>query len=838
MAETVIIDIKVSNAEAVKEIEQSTAAINALKEQEKELREERMKGNVSREEYYKKLTEIREETERHKQSLTTYRKALKDNIKTEKENADSLNRMRQTLRQMLGEYDRLSKAEREGAKGQEMLKHIQDLTNELNEAEQASGRFQRQVGNYPAAFKGFEKYLPLLQGGVKGLTINLAAMGKQLLKIMLNPLVASAAAAVVVFQKLRDAFKRNDDAGVNLQKLLVAFKPVLDVFRKGLDAIVGVLGKMAAGIANAVTWVMKLIPGLREMAEAEQDIVASTDALEEREREYTVNSAKRSAEISEIRAKAAEKNRYTAEQRKQLLEQAMDLEQQDLKEAKVIAAEKLRLARQEAKVKSDTSDEMKNKIAELEAANYRAIENYNTGIRSLQKQYQTAVSEIDSEEKKLNEERKKRAAEAKKRRENELKERRATQDLIIAAMREGIDKERELLRVQQERAIEDLRNRLKNEADLTKAMRKELNEQLILLQAQHQLERAKLEKEYAQKQAKMQIEAFEAIAKKEAELTKMYFEAKTLATQNELDRQLAAVRDNAEETAFIIQQAAQRELKEAQMKNLAIRRENYQTEEEYKLALEKATADVIAAQKKATDAAKATAEAVRQTKEATAAAQRELTSTFGDIAENFGDLFETLASEDARYQDYATAMGYLQLLTSTAVSIATAVEGATKAAAATGAAAPFTLAAYIGEMVATVVGAIGKAKSLMAATANMPTYATGGVVNGAGTGTSDSITARVSNGESILTAKATAMFYDQLSAMNVAGGGRPFDKSKGNRFAQGGVVSTTTLLSGRQITAMADMIGEAVSKIQPVVSVREITNVANRVKVKEIIAQQ
>ena len=50
----------------------------------------------------------------------------------------------------------------------------------------------------------------------------------------------------------------------------------------------------------------------------------------------------------------------------------------------------------------------------------------------------------------------------------------------------------------------------------------------------------------------------------------------------------------------------------------------------------------------------------------------------------------------------------------------------------------------------------------------------GAYVRGPGTAKSDSINSKLSDGESVLTAKATSLFYDQLSAMNVAGGGRPF----------------------------------------------------------------
>jgi len=57
--------------------------------------------------------------------------------------------------------------------------------------------------------------------------------------------------------------------------------------------------------------------------------------------------------------------------------------------------------------------------------------------------------------------------------------------------------------------------------------------------------------------------------------------------------------------------------------------------------------------------------------------------------------------------------------------------------------------------------------------------ASGGMVVGYGSGTSDSIPAMLSNGESIINAASTAMFKPLLSTINIIGGGR--------RFAQGGI---------------------------------------------------
>ncbi len=63
-----------------------------------------------------------------------------------------------------------------------------------------------------------------------------------------------------------------------------------------------------------------------------------------------------------------------------------------------------------------------------------------------------------------------------------------------------------------------------------------------------------------------------------------------------------------------------------------------------------------------------------------------------------------------------------------------------------------------------------------------PQFARGGMVRGAGTGTSDSISAKLSNGETVINARSTRMFKPILSAINQAGGGVG--------FASGGTLDT------------------------------------------------
>jgi hypothetical protein len=72
-----------------------------------------------------------------------------------------------------------------------------------------------------------------------------------------------------------------------------------------------------------------------------------------------------------------------------------------------------------------------------------------------------------------------------------------------------------------------------------------------------------------------------------------------------------------------------------------------------------------------------------------------------------------------------------------------------------------------------------------------PALARGGVVGGYGSGTSDSVKAKLSKGEVVINAKSARMFRGALSNMNVAGGGVS--------FASGGA---TSLDNGGDITNM------------------------------------
>lgn len=103
------------------------------------------------------LTDLKEKTRQHaleNEALKRLRKEYSDNIKIEGAASDSLVALRKQLSLLNAEYDRLSATDRKVTVGTNLQKQIQALNTEISSAEQATGRYQRNVGNYASSWNG------------------------------------------------------------------------------------------------------------------------------------------------------------------------------------------------------------------------------------------------------------------------------------------------------------------------------------------------------------------------------------------------------------------------------------------------------------------------------------------------------------------------------------------------------------------------------------------------------------------------------------------------------------------------------------------------------------
>ena len=178
-----------------------------------------------------------------------------------------------------------------------------------------------------------------------------------------------------------------------------------------------------------------------------------------------------------------------------------------------------------------------------------------------------------------------------------------------------------------------------------------------------------------------------------------------------------------------------------------------------------------------------------------------------NITGSLSSLSETLGEKNKAFAKLSKVLALAEIAINTGKAIAAGVAQAQSV--------PFPAnIAAIATTITTVIANIATAIK----TVNSAKFASGGYVEGPGSGTSDSIPARLSNGESVMTAAATSMFSPMLSAFNQIGGGVPITVMENNNSAMGEEMLANAVARGMKLAP------------RPVVSVEAFTTVSHRVE--------
>lgn len=148
-ATTKILEIQVNYGDALTKIAEYRVEIDKLKEKQQQLKKQLKEGEITQEEYHKALEANKQVMSQYNGAVSVLSKQISTQLKIEKEQEGSLVQLRAKLSSLTAEYDRLSKAEREGAKGTELKDKMNKLTTEIKGLEEATQRYYRNVGNYP-----------------------------------------------------------------------------------------------------------------------------------------------------------------------------------------------------------------------------------------------------------------------------------------------------------------------------------------------------------------------------------------------------------------------------------------------------------------------------------------------------------------------------------------------------------------------------------------------------------------------------------------------------------------------------------------------------------------
>ena len=778
---TTILQIQLDAGKVAQDLADLSRQIANVKQDQADLNAQFKNGEVSAADYNKQMNEMKDELswlQKQQKGLIATTKLLDNETNNY---SDSLNGQRQKLADMQKAYDQLDRTQRDSEGGKAFLEALKAQSDAVKELEAETGRAQRNVGNYPKAWEGaipaFDKVNKTLAGigvsmqdlqtkGVKafsGLGDSIKMFGKAFITPPIIIITAVLSAILLVVDKVREAFKKNDAAMTALQKAFAVFKPIGEAVAKVFDYVADGLGKVSTAVAGAVSWIAgKLSPAYKQAAEDAQALVQAQDDLEQAERDYTVNSAKNNAKISELKAKSVESEKYSLEERRKMVQEAVDLEKENLAEQKRIAAERLRILEADAKKNADTSDETADKIAQARAAMYQADEQYYSGVRRLNSQLtsfdkdeRSKREQAAAESARKREESRKQEEDAEKaRQENARQIAQQAEDFALSLIQDESAKAIAQRKIQGDREIAQLKERLATDKNLTAESRDQLAQ--LIKDKQTALD------------AEIDAMATEAAnAKTDAEL-----EAERERTQRILELKIELSEENSE-TWLELQKKLLEKQMEQELDQLEL------SEEEKKLIRDKYRKgqkqldDDFANWKKGQDGDIRDDQIEGFKKVAQAASV-----TFGALS----SMLKEYGKENEEAQKAAKAFGVMQIIADQAISIANtakaisdAVAGATSAAASTGPAAPFVLAGYIAGMVGAVVSAVAsvassivQAKQLIEG-ADAGNYATGGVVGGSSY-TGDRLIAHVNSGEGIYTGAQANNLLQEIANNPVRGG--------------------------------------------------------------------
>lgn len=826
----IILNVKVqTNTEAaIKQIMELNTQIEREKNLQKEYNQWLKEGTVSWEEYNREMELSKQHVTEYSTKIRALRKEIQNNIKVESDLRGSLVQLRAALSNLTAEYDNLSKAERDSAKGKELQDKINAVTKELKGAEEATGRFNRNVGNYENAIKSVFGNNQLV-AGIQAVRNGVIGVSKAFDLLKSHPVIAVISVITALFLKLANSAKNNEEQYVKLQQVLAPLKMAMDGITRVVESIVDVFLSAAQAVTGLVGAFFDFIGVGDSINQNSKDYIELEKQkldLANKERSDLVENAKLSMEASDLRAKSAQKDKYSAEERIQFLNKAIDKEKAMADNELEQAKQRLEIAKKEAE-RTKNSKEVNDELAQAEANLYNVQKEYNTKTRELYSQRSEAQT-------KLNQEEEQRLQLVQERSDKELAAMRALRDSENALIKDSFEKQKADINASYDDQIADLKKRMETEENLTTEAKAAMSATIANLEKQRDAElaevneesiREKLEQEAAYIEQRLQLategtiqeyslKAEQLKKEKEIELsnTKLTAEQKQLiedSYQKKLDEMTSEYERKKQEKAMEAlelelsnrlaaakiagEDELQVELENAKKRLDSLQQLEGESDAEFK-------ARQLEAQQEYLDAKEELAQREIEIEQAKFEAASQITGALSG-------LFEQLGEDNKAFMILSKTLALAEVAINTGKAISSAVAEAAKG--------PFGIAKAV-SLIATIITNMTTAIGII----NSAKFADGGLVEGPGTGTSDSIPAMLSNGESVMTARATSMFAPLLSAINVAGGGVPIQ-----------VREKSSQALGEEMIARA--IARGMQDVHPIVSVTEINKVGSQVKVVE-----
>ena len=738
--------------------------------------------------------------------MSAYTREIQANIREEINLDGSVEKLRAGVQALTAQYNKLSREERNNADvGGKLSSQIREMQTELNEANASLLNFRDNVGNYASAAKGFTPLSFQVQQLAREFP-SLTMSAQQFFLAISNNL-----------PMLADELKR---ASANNKALRAEGKMTIPVFRQVISSIFSWQTALVVGITLLTAYGKEIGTWVKKLFTAEEAITAAEYAQKQLNTAQLEGRNAAQAEVVNLQI-LYNATQNTALAYKDRLNAVKELQKQypayfgNMSQEKILAGELSEtyemlvrniMAKAQAEAAQNqivTNLEKKNTIEQIQAyqnltrvmADYNRLKAEGADDKMLEGYAKAAYAlrkEVDSELKKMNEDL-----------YNEVRDNSNSYQEYINNLNAANSK---LVKV----ATDNLLVFQNTQKEVIKSS----NKIISLEELQAKMQGKNLQK-YTKTISDWRTALGREVAKMELDIEKAMKEAdKSIADsfKKQVQDQELKFRNRINEAQIEGGDlGAAREMLEIYKEQIV---QINKLEDAYRAAGytdEEIQARRIAARKGVQQAEQNIADIqLKTTHQALGAAAQ--------VAGGFSAMFDALGGEGERYAEFSKALAIFEVALQQAQAIAGAVANAAKYSI------PWLLPVQIASSIAAVVAAIAQATQATDS-AQTPKYASGGLVTGPGTGTSDSIPAMLSNGEAVMTAQAVNDWGAMLSAMNVASGGNAIQVSNLPQRNDG-------------MKGMERMMERALMNMPaPIVSVVDINKGQKRVKVQNSLGK-
>lgn len=281
----------------------------------------------------------------------------------------------------------------------DLAKRIKSINDQLKDMDATRGVFSRNVGDYANQLtKGFQATAGAASSvinPVQNVTAGLTAMSS-------TPVIAVIGLVVNLLDRLIKSLKSNEETMAAFKVALAPVNALGTAFTKWLQGVAEGFVKFIDWTVKATRAVAKFLGYITEEDEALMEkhieIAQKENELDKQRRETDKANAKSAAEAANLRAKAAEKDKYTAEERLEFINKAADEEEKIAQRNKDLAQQEYNALKEKADLVQNSKEE-NDALAAAEIKVMEAETAYMNKLRELNAQRAEAINQMNAQAK-------------------------------------------------------------------------------------------------------------------------------------------------------------------------------------------------------------------------------------------------------------------------------------------------------------------------------------------------------------------------------------------------------------------------------------------------------